>query len=148
MPFLRTAATFTQAFDETIKQLAKYGDVAASDDGGRRQRVVAFVVDVPGYGAPSAATLEYRERYQRRAEGWLRDGYAFEYRTAGPLSRRAHHQHVGWGIHQHCEPPGIPSSEHYEDVERLLFATHEDFAGLHERSEAVRCLGLKLKRLS
>lgn len=148
MPFLRTAATFTQAFDEVNKQLAKYGEVDASDDEGRRQRIIAFVVSVPGYGAPTAATLEYRERYQRRAEGWLRDGYAFEYRTAAPRSRRAHHQHVGWGIHQHCEPPGIASEQHYEDVERLLFATHEGFIGLHDRGESVRCVGLKVLRPS
>jgi hypothetical protein len=143
MPFLRPAATFTQALDEIAKQLSKYGAVDASDDGGTRQRSVAFVVDVPGYGAPTAAILEFRERYKRNAQGWLRDSYVFEYRTPAPRSRRAHHQHVGWGIHQHCEPPGVTSHEHYEDVERLLLPTHEDFSGLHQRGEPVRCLGLK-----
>jgi len=146
MPFLRTAATFTQAFDEITEQLAKYGSVDASDDGGTRQRNMAFVVDVPGYGVPSAATLEYRERYKRSAQGWLRDSYVFEYRTAAPRSRQAHHQHVGWGIHQHCEPPDGTSQEHDEDVERLLLPTHEDFSGLYERGEPIRCLGLRRKR--
>jgi len=145
MPFLRPAATFTQALEEITNQLAKYGSVDASDDGGRRRRNVAFVVDVPGYGIRTVATLEYRERYKRSAQGWLRDRYVFEYRTPSPRSRRAHHEHVGWGIHQHCEPPGITSLEHYQDVERLLLATHEDFARLLDRGEPVRCLGLKVR---
>jgi hypothetical protein len=146
MPFLRTAATFTQALDEIEKQLAKYGSVEASDDEGTARRSVAFVVHVPGYGVPTAATLEYRERYKRSAQGWLRDGYAFEYRTAAPRSRRAHHEHVGWGIHQHCESPENRSPEHYEDVERLLLQTHEDFTRLYDSGEPIRCLGLKRKR--
>ncbi|MGH2490539.1 MAG: hypothetical protein ACRDF9_03440 [Candidatus Limnocylindria bacterium] len=146
MPFQQPTATFTQAFDEVTKQLAKYGSVDASDDGGKRQRNVAFVVAVPGYGIPTVATLEYRERYKRSVQGWLRDSYIFEYRTASPRSRRAHHQHVGWGIHQHCEPPGVASHEHYEDVERLLLPTHEDFSALHERGEPVHCFGLRRKR--
>ncbi|HUG06937.1 MAG TPA: hypothetical protein VMQ78_10360 [Candidatus Limnocylindria bacterium] len=127
--------------------MAKYGSVDASDDGGKRQRNVAFVVDVPGYGFPTAATLEYRERYKRSAQGWLRDAYAFEYRTAEPPSRRAHHQHVGWGIHQHCEPIGKKSDEHFEDVERLLLPTHEDFSGFYDRAEPILCLGLKRKQV-
>jgi len=143
MPFLHAAATFTQTLDEITKQLAKYGDVEVSDDEGKRRRNVGFRVDVPGYGLPTVLILDYRERYKRSAEGWLRDSYAFEYRTPAPRSRRAHHQHVGWGIHQHCEPPGTPSAEHYADVERLLLQTHEDFASLHDRAEPVRCLGLR-----
>lgn len=146
MPFLRRAGTFAQAFDEIIKQLAKYGEVDASDDTGKRRRSVSFLVEVPGYGLPTAVTLDYREEFKRSAQGWLRDAYVFEYRTTAPRSRRAHHQHVGWGIHQHCEPPGRRSQEHYEDIERLLLPTHEDFSGLYERSEAVQCLGLKRKR--
>jgi hypothetical protein len=143
VPFLQTAATFAQALDEITKQLGKYGEVEASDDLGKRRRNIGFLVSVPGYGSPTAAVLDYRERYKRSAEGWVRDSYAFEYRTSSPRSRRAHHQHIGWGIHQHCEPPGSASSTHYADLERLLLPTHEDFAGLHDRAEGVRCLGLK-----
>ena len=146
MPFLRPSATFTHAFDEISKQLAKYGSVDASDDEGKRQRNVAFVVDVPGYGVPTAATLEYRERYMRSAQGWLRDAYVFEYRIAAPRSRRAHHQHVGWGSHQHCEPAGKTSDEHFEDVERLLLPTHEDFSGAYDRAEPILCLGLRRRK--
>lgn len=146
MPFLRPAATFTQELDEIEKQLRKYGSVDASDDEGKRKRNVAFVVDVPGYGLPRVATLEYRERYKRSAQGWFRDAYAFEYRTSARRSRRAHHQHTAWGIHQHCEPPGRSSHEHYEDLERLLLPTHEDFAGLLDRAQPVQCLGLKRMR--
>jgi hypothetical protein len=148
MPFLRPAATLAQTLDEITKQLAKYGTVDASDDEGTRQRNVAFVVAVPGYGVPTTATFEYRERYKRSAQGWLRDAYVFEYRTAAPRSRRAHHQHSTWGIHQHCEPLGNRSQEHFEDLERLLLPTHEDFSGLHDRAEPIRCLGLKRKRRS
>jgi hypothetical protein len=148
VPFLRPAATFAQTFDEITKQLAKYGAVDASDDEGTRQRNVTFVVDVPGYGVPSTATFEYQERYKRSVQGWLRDAYVFEYRIAAPRSRRAHHHHTSWGIHQHCEPPGTTSHEHYEDVERLLLPTHEDFSGLYDRAEPIRCLGLKRKRRS
>lgn len=146
MPLLRPAATFTQAFDETVKQLAKYGEVDASDDTGKRRRSISFLVKVPGYGLPTAATLDYREEFKRSVQGWLRDSYVFEYRTSAPLSRRAHHQHIAWGIHQHCQPPGRASDEHYEDLERLLLPTHEDFAGLIERAQPVRCFGLKRMR--
>ncbi len=143
MPFLQAAATFAEALDEITTQLGKYGEVEVSDDEGKRQRNISFFVSVPGYGLPTAARLDYRERYKRSAQGWLRDAYAFEYRTSAPKSRRAHHQHVGWGIHQHCEPPGRVSSVHYADLERLLLPTHEEFAGLYERAEPVRCLGLR-----
>ncbi|MEP6694110.1 MAG: hypothetical protein ABJB39_05660 [Chloroflexota bacterium] len=141
---MQTAASFTQALDEITKQLGKYGEVEVSDDEGRRRRNIGFLLKVPGYGLPTAALLDYRERYKRSAQGWLRDSYVFEYRTPAPRSRRAHHQHVGWGIHQHCEPPGIASTAHHADHERLLLSTHLDFIGLYERSEPVRCLGLKL----
>jgi hypothetical protein len=140
---MQAAATFAQALDEITEQLSKYGEVEVSDDQGKRRRNIGFLVDVPGYGLPTSAMLDYRERYKRSAQGWLRDSYALEYRTSAPRSRRAHHQHVGWGIHQHCEPPGVTSSIHYADLERLLLPTHEDLAGLYERVEPVRCLGLK-----
>jgi hypothetical protein len=146
MPFLRPTTTLAQTLDEITKQLAKYGSVDASDDEGTRQRNVAFVVDVPGYGVPTVATFEYRERFKRSAQGWLRDAYVFEYRTAAPRTRRAHHEHAPEGIHQHCEPPGRPSRAHYADVERLLLPTHEDFAGLYDRGGPIRCLGPKRRR--
>lgn len=145
MSFLRPAATFAQAFDEIIKQLAKYGEVDASDDTGKRRRSISFLVKVPGYGLPTVVTLDYREKFKQNEQGWLRDSYVFEYRTSVPRSRRAHHQHIAWGIHQHCEPPGRASDEHYEDVERLLLPTHEDFSGLYDRGEPIRCLGLRRK---
>lgn len=146
MPFLRPAATFAQAFHEIIKQLRKYGEVDASDDTGKRRRSISFLVTVPGYGLPTAVTLDYREEFKRSTQGWMRDSYVFEYRTSAPESRRAHHQHTAWGIHQHCEPLNVTSHEHYEDVERLLLPTHEDFAGLVDRARPVQCLGLKRMR--
>jgi len=146
MPLLRPAATFAQDFDEIIKRLAKYGEVYASDETGQARRSINFLVEVPGYGLPTAATLDYREEFKRSAQGWLRYAYIYEYRTAAPRSRRAHHQHGAWGIHQHCEPPDVISHEHYDDVERLLLPTHEDFAELIDRSEPVRCLGLRRMR--
>ena len=71
MPFLQAAATFAQALDEITKQLGKYGEVEVSDDEGKRQRNISFFVSVPGYGLPTAARLDYRERYKRSAQGWL-----------------------------------------------------------------------------
>jgi hypothetical protein len=147
VPFVRQPGTFAQTLDEIAKRLANHGDVDAKDDGSAtRRRRVSFLVAAPGYGAPTVAIFEYRERYRRMAEGWLREAYAFEYRPVTPRSRRAHHQHGTWGIHQHCEPPGEHSREHYEDVERLLELTLEEFGGMYERAELIRCVGLRRKR--
>ena len=146
MPFVRPARTFAQTLDEIAKRLARYGDVEAADEGtGIRRRDLSFVVTAPGYGMPLVATFEFRERYRRMAAGWLREAYVFEYRPLSPKSRRAHHEHGTWGIHQHCEPPGKSSDEHYQDVERLLEPTAEELAGLYDRGEQIRCLGLRRK---
>ena len=148
MPFLVPGGAFAQALDEVAKLVGSYGTLDALDEGGRHRRRVSFVLTLPGYGLPTQATLEYSERYRRTDQGWLREGYRFEYRTVDPRSRRAHHQHGRAGIHQHCEPTGGTSRDHYEDVERLLLPTHEDFSALWTHGEPVRCLGLKRKRRS
>ena len=145
MAFLVPAGGFTQALEETSKQLAGLGAVQAGDDRGDTIRRVSFLVNAPGWGAVTTTVFDYREEYQRTDQGWLRTRYVFEYRTIDPRSRRAHHRHGVWDIHQHCEPPGRPSGEHYTDVERLLQATHEAFARVYELSAPIVCSGLRIK---
>lgn len=101
MPFVLPISGLRQTIEGIEKQLAYYGDVRVMLRGATTARcAVSFEVAAPGYGADTVAEFMYRERYHRTAEGWLREAYLYEYRAFG--SRAAHHQHGGWGIHQHC----------------------------------------------
>lgn len=137
---------FQQGFEEIEKRLARFGTVESKDEGGATpRRHVSFLLSVPGYQQPTEAVLEYHERYRRSREGWIRDAYFFEYRPQRPRSRKAHHQHGAWGVHQHCEAPGRPSTEHYTDDERLLHSTHDEFVRLYLTGRTVSCVGLRRK---
>jgi len=137
---------FQQGFEEIEKRLARFGRVESKDEGGATaRRHVSFLLSIPGYQDLTEAIIEYHERYRRSREGWIRDAYLFEYRPQRPRSRKAHHQHGAWGVHQHCEAPGRPSTEHYADHERLLDVTHDEFIRIHVSGDPVRCVGLRPK---
>lgn len=136
---------FRQRIDAIEKMLAAVGDAETRDTRTQgSERSVSFSVTAPGYGSPTEAVFEYRERYRRTREGWLRDRYFYEYRPQPPPSRRAHHDHEPYGIHQHCREPRRPEAHrHCADVPRLLEHTHEEFAHLYLRESEIRCAGLR-----
>lgn len=110
----------------------------------RGPRALILRVHAPGYGSPTAAVFEYRERYRRTREGWLRDFYIYEYRPQPGPSRRAHHEHAPHGVHQHCrEAARAERDPHYEDRPRLLEEIHETFERLYSEAQAIRCGGLR-----
>ena len=142
MPYLIPANGFDQSIDELAVMLSQYGDVHLARDGATDVRV-RFTVEAPGYGEPLEATFEYCEWFHATAEGWLRRRYKFEYRPTG--SRKAyHHGHAGgWGAHQHCEPPGRTSGNHYADYERVLLQAVEEFGRLYASETPIVCFGLR-----
>ena len=142
MSLLIPLSAFSQQCEEIAKQLRADGQVLATDTGsGKGVRRVSFSVDAPGYGAPTVARFEYRERFRRVREGWLRDEYTFEYLPQRSPGRRAHHLHRPWGIHQHCSPTGRRAG-HYRDVERTLQAAHEAFLDLYDSDAPMDCRNL------
>lgn len=136
---------FQQRLDGIEKSLSPLGEVELEDlSTAHGRRSIALRVDAPGYGLPTRAVFEYRERYRRIAQGWLRDLYAYEYRPQPPPSRRAHHDHEPHGIHQHCrEALRLEASSHYEDRPRLLEETHEAFERLYVDEIPIDCAGLR-----
>lgn len=137
-------AAFQRRFEEIEKMLASVGEAETRDSGAdRASRSVSFTVNAPGYGLPREATFEYRERYRRTDEGWLREAYEYEYRPQPPPSRRAHHDHRPYGVHQHCHEASFsrPRS-HYLDRARLLEEVHEAFEHLYAEGGPVQCAGL------
>ena len=138
------SGAFRQRLDWIEKLLAPLGDVSVEDlsttAGGRS---ISFVLEAPGYGLPTRAVLEYRERYRRTRAGWLRNLYVYEYRPQPPPSRRAHHDHEPQGVHRHCREARRPEAHrHYEDRPRLLEQTHEEFAAQFIDGVEIRCAGL------
>lgn len=136
---------FRQRVDAIEKMLASVGEPETLDTGGSgTRRSISFTAVAPGYGLPREATFEYRERYRRITAGWLRETYVYEYRPASSPSRRAHHEHQPYGVHQHCrEASRTEVSSHYEDRSRSLEETHEDFERLYLDREPIRCDGLR-----
>lgn len=139
------AASFRQRLDGIEKMLSALGDIEAGDTGmDASDRSILFRVDAPGHGLATRAIFEYRERYRRQREGWRRYGYSYEYRPAPPPSRRAHHEHPPYGVHQHCRERHRPERHsHYGDHERLLEATHEELVRLHLGEREIDCGGLR-----
>lgn len=142
MPYVIPASGFEQSLDELAQMLSQYGDVHLQRDGSTDIRV-SFVVEAPGYGEQLEAVFEYCEWFHPTTQGWLRQRYRFEYRPNG--SRKAyHHGHSGgWGTHQHCEPPGRRSGNHYADYERVLQQAAEEFGRLYARPTPISCFGLR-----
>lgn len=142
MPYLLPNSGFDQTLDEIEQLLSPFGDVSVQRDGTTDTRI-SFLVSAPGYGQPQEAVFEYREWYHLTSQGWLRVRYKFEYRPTD--SRKAYHNgHQGhWGPHQHCEPRGRRSGNHYADYERLLQPTIEELGLLYARHEQIECIGLR-----
>lgn len=97
--------------------------------------------EAPGHGLAVEAVFEYRERYRRIPQGWLRDGYMYEYRR--PPDRIAHHDHPPLGPHQHCRSTSPTNTGHYEDRIRLLEEIHEEYSRLHFAAAPIDCGGLR-----
>lgn len=106
-----------------------------------RAGAVRFLLEAPGFGQPTVAVFEFVEWFDKTAQGWLRVRYKFKYRPAA--SRKAHHQHASWGFHQHCEPPGRVSTDHYQDDERLIMQTVDAFTQLYASGQPIQCVGLR-----
>lgn len=148
MAILIPAGGFTQQLEEFAKQLAYLSDVVdVGDDRGAQLRSTSFRVELPDPSSGASTIFDYREEFRRTQGGWLRTRYHFELRVSQPNernrlhSRKAHHEHEDWGIHQHCESPGRPGA-HYVDVERLKQATHEDFLRFVAKGSPIECSGL------
>lgn len=149
MPHFVPASGFAQQVEEFVKQLSYLTDeeVVADDDGASPTRQTSYVVAIPDDRTGVATTLDYREEFKKIAGGWLRSRYSYELRVSQPRSadlhsRKAHHQHDPWGIHQHCQTPSLHDDAHYTDVERLLQATHELFVRQFASSSPITCSGL------
>jgi hypothetical protein len=146
MPVFVPANGFTQQVEEFAKQLLYLSDqIEVADDHGDPLRATSYLVELPAANG-DLATFDYREEFTRTRIGWQRRRYAFELRFAKPdsrslHSRRAHHLHDPWAIHQHCETPASPD-DHFGDVERLLQATHELFLKQWLSGAPIDCAGL------
>ncbi len=147
MPVLVPASGFRQQVEEFAKQLSYLTEaVEVADDERTPVRATSYLARVPDARSGMTTTFDYREEFRRTSGGWLRSRYWYELRlseseSAALHSRRAHHQHEFWDIHQHCETPAVPD-DHYADVERLLQATHELFVKQYAASAPMDCAGL------
>lgn len=120
------------------------GDVTIIDEG-RRDRVRTLRIEIasPGYGLPARATFDYMERYERAAEGWRLQRYAYELRPEPRPARRAHHLHPPIGAHQHCVDPRRPKApHHFEGFEVVLEQAHEEFRVI-AATGSISCTGLR-----
>ncbi|HZQ48999.1 MAG TPA: hypothetical protein VFB69_01695 [Candidatus Dormibacteraeota bacterium] len=146
MPLVVPANGFAQQVEEFGKQLLYLSDhVEVADDQGNLVRATSYLVELPAADG-TIATFDYREEFTRTRVGWRRRRYAFELRLTEPTSRslhsrRAHHLHEPWAIHQHCKT-AASADEHYADVERLLQATHELFLKQWLSGAPIDCAGL------
>lgn len=147
MPVVVPASGFRQQVEEFAKQLAYLTEVVeVADDERTPIRATSYLVQIPDARSGVTTTLDYREEFRRTDGGWTRTRYWYELRVSRPNtaqlhSRRAHHQHQSWGIHQHCQTP-TRLDDHYADVERLLQATHELFVKRYAASSPIDCAGL------
>jgi len=149
VPHFIPANGFAQQVAEFVKQLEFLTDdgVDADDDEGTSTRRTSYLVVIPDAHTGTATTFDYREEFRKITGGWLRSRYTYELRVTQPRgtalhSRRAHHEHDPWGVHQHCQSPSSWDDAHYADVERLLQATHELFVRQFASSSAIDCSGL------
>ena len=149
MPYFVPANGFRQQVDEFAKQLSYLADegVKADDDEGSPTRAISYLVEIPDARTGIRTTFDYREEFQRVAGGWLRSRYFYELRISptrneSTHSRKAHHLHDVWGIHQHCRASTSADDVHYADVERLLQPTHELFVHQFASSSPIECSGL------
>jgi len=146
VPLVVPASGFAQQVEEFAKQLLYLSDnIEVADDHGDQVRATSYLVELRAAHG-NIATFDYREEFTRTRIGWQRRRYAFELRFADPRSRslhsrKAHHLHDPWAIHQHCETPAN-ADDHYADVERLLQATHELFLKHWLSGAPIDCAGL------
>ncbi len=149
MPLFVPASGFTQQVEEFAKQLNALVDrgIEVNDDKASPTRSTSYYVEIPDARTGVTATFDYREEFRKVERGWLRSRYIYELRFSLPNrdvqhSRRAHHEHDPWVIHQHCQTPSCPENVHYADVERLLQATHDVFVRQFMSAATVDCSGL------
>lgn len=149
MSYFVPASGFSQQIAEFTKQLAWLADqgIEIGDEEHARTRATSFYVEIPDPQSGVTTTFDYREEFERVEGGWLRSRYVYEFRRSQPKgaklhSRRAHHEHGIWKVHQHCQTPASQRSAHYRDVERLLQATHEIFERLFADAVPIECSGL------
>jgi hypothetical protein len=146
VPLVVPATGFTQQVEEFAKQLLYLSDdVEIADDHGDPLRATSYLAELMTIDG-NTATFDYREEFTRTRGGWQRRRYAFELRFAEPTSgslhsRKAHHLHEPWAVHQHCKT-ATSKDAHYADVERLLQATHELFLKQWLSVSPIDCAGL------
>ncbi len=146
MPLVVPANGFAQQVEEFAKQLLYLSDhVEVADDQGDPVRATSYLVELPA-AEGTIATFDYREEFTRTRVGWQRRHYAFELRFTEPTSRslhsrKAHHLHEPWAVHQHCKT-ATSTDGRYADVERLLQATHELFVKQWLSVTPIDCAGL------
>jgi hypothetical protein len=146
MPLVVPATGFAQQVEEIAKQLLYLSDeVEVGDDHGDPIRATSYRVELMAADG-NTATFDYREEFARTRAGWQRRRYAFELRFTKPTSRslhsrKAHHLHEPWAVHQHCKT-AVSADAHYADVERLLQATHELFVKQWLSVTPIDCAGL------
>ncbi len=114
-------------------------DEAPTDD----RRAIVARAHAPLDPPFAHAFLEYKERYERLADGsWRLTAYRYEFQQRPPPGRRAFHWHEPWAYHSHCLDPRAPDTDdHYRGYEVDVFEAHAEFLRLYAAG-TIDCSGL------
>ncbi len=106
-------------------------------------RTITIGIDHPGWGLPTAARLEFVERWVFSSGGtWELTKYAYELRAVPGPSRLAFHWHNGLH-HTHCVDPNHPArAHHFQGGQVDLFAAYRTFGRLLASGSPISCQDL------
>jgi hypothetical protein len=137
-----------QPFDQRIATaevaFRGLGHVHVADPGAipGMPRTISIGVDHPGWGIPTAALLEFVERWIFSGGSWELTRYAYELRIVPGPGRLAFHWHDGL-YHTHCVDPNDPARDHhYQGGPVDLFAAYQAFGRMLASGSSISCQAL------
>ena len=137
-----------QQFDQRIATaevaFRRLGHVDVADLGAVRgtPRTFSIRIDHPDWGLPTAASLEFVERWILSGTTWELTRYAYELRMVPGPGRLAFHWHDG-RYHTHCVDSNHPDRDHhYRGGAVDLFAAYEDFGRMLASGSPITCQAL------
>lgn len=120
------------------------GQVHVADPGAvpGMPRTIRIDIDHPDWGLPTAASLEFVERWVLLGTTWELTRYAYELRMVPGSGRLAFHWHDGL-FHTHCIDPADPGRDHHYQGSTIdLFGAYQNFGGVLASGSPITCQAL------